>query len=304
MDFLRKGSSGLKVRELQVSLNKVGIRIIIDNMFGSQTDTAVRTFQRRHGLLPDGIAGPLTIKALGAPSNHQATGSHPASSNSVVQHHGGFVAHAAGVAKRQPAISETSRPAAGLRISSKGIQFIYTIESMAGVSNHLYWPKGASGVTLGAGYDMKERSSSMIEADLVAIGLDKEIAKQAAKAAGLKDDTAKQFAKDNKHLINLTADQEMNLLKKTVLSYEASVKRAIKIDLMQHEFDALVSFKYNPGGRFKTVVKNINQGLVADAMKSIKLAVTSKGQVLKGLVIRRDHEVALYLYGNYGYLRR
>ena len=115
--------------------------------------------------------------------------------------------------------------------------------------------------------------------------------------------TAKQFAKDNENLVKLTPEQEMKLLKHIVLNYEAIVKRAMKVDFLQHQFDALVCFAYNSGGRFKTVTDNINQGKVADAMAAIRAANKSGGDVLPTLVRRRDDEVALYLFSNYGKLR-
>jgi peptidoglycan hydrolase-like protein with peptidoglycan-binding domain len=41
---------------------KVGINT--DGKFGPRTEAAVRKFQRDHGLVPDGIVGPKTWKAL------------------------------------------------------------------------------------------------------------------------------------------------------------------------------------------------------------------------------------------------
>ncbi len=68
---------------------------------------------------------------------------------------------------------------------------------------------------------------------------------------------------------------------------------------MQHEFDALVSVAYNPGGSFTPISDLINAGEVAEAMASIKSRVHSNGLVLPGLVSRRNGEVAMYLYGRY-----
>lgn len=56
---LRRGSKGADVKMLQVALH-----ITADGDFGPATDTAVRTFQRTHGLIPDGVVGPQTWKAL------------------------------------------------------------------------------------------------------------------------------------------------------------------------------------------------------------------------------------------------
>lgn len=192
-----------------------------------------------------------------------------------------------------------SRPGSALGTSGQGLNFIYGHEALAGVSNRLHWPRGASGVTLGPGYDMKERTAASVMADMQAIGLQASIAQQISKGAGLVNQAAAEFAETHKTLVTLSRMQEMQLLRHVVPRYELLVKRLINIDLLQHEFDALVSFAYNPGGQFRTVAHYINQGQVADAMKTIRHVVTSKGVVFRGLVRRRDHEVALYLYGHY-----
>ncbi len=38
----------------------------MDGVFGANTDSAVRKFQKDHGLTADGIVGPSTYKALGS----------------------------------------------------------------------------------------------------------------------------------------------------------------------------------------------------------------------------------------------
>ncbi len=61
---LRRGSRGSAVVELQQALNKSGYSLASDGIFGTATDTAVRSFQRARGLNPDGIVGPQTWGAL------------------------------------------------------------------------------------------------------------------------------------------------------------------------------------------------------------------------------------------------
>jgi peptidoglycan hydrolase-like protein with peptidoglycan-binding domain len=56
---LRRGATGELVKQVQA---KVGAPV--DGNFGSNTEAAVRTFQRAHGLVPDGIVGPKTWRAL------------------------------------------------------------------------------------------------------------------------------------------------------------------------------------------------------------------------------------------------
>ena len=57
--MIRKGSRGEEVKQLQRLLG-----ITADGIFGNGTEAAVIAFQREHGLVPDGIVGPLTWVAL------------------------------------------------------------------------------------------------------------------------------------------------------------------------------------------------------------------------------------------------
>src|SRR2546423_4809987 len=55
-----------QVAGLQVALRAHGLYDgAIDGVQGPGTRTALRAFQRRHGLVPDGLAGPKTRAALG-----------------------------------------------------------------------------------------------------------------------------------------------------------------------------------------------------------------------------------------------
>ena len=64
---LRVGSTGPSVVVLQVSLNRISQNYpaipkipVVDGIFGSQTEAAVRAYQRIFNLTPDGIVGPAT----------------------------------------------------------------------------------------------------------------------------------------------------------------------------------------------------------------------------------------------------
>ena len=61
---LMKGATGAEVRELQARLTAAGYKVEHDGWFGDNTEAAVREFQRRVGLVTDGIAGPKTLAAL------------------------------------------------------------------------------------------------------------------------------------------------------------------------------------------------------------------------------------------------
>lgn len=70
---LVKGDVGADVRELQARLISAGYSVERDGWFGDNTEAAVREFQRRVGLVADGIAGPKTVSILqlGQRPNHQ-----------------------------------------------------------------------------------------------------------------------------------------------------------------------------------------------------------------------------------------
>jgi hypothetical protein len=188
---------------------------------------------------------------------------------------------------------------AELAISEAGLRFIYRREAQVNVSNHLHWPGGSSGVTLGPGYDMKARNSAEVQGDLIAIGVVSDVASEIAGAAGLAHSEAKNFALENKNLVSLSQDQEMNLLRHVVPHYEKLVRDRLNVSLQQNQFDALVSFAYNPGGQLRKVMDLINQKMDDEAMDVIRSVVKSGGVVVNGLVNRRNLEVNLYKNGAY-----
>jgi len=59
--FIQLGDTGPLVQQLQRALNMR----TADGIFGPSTERAVKNFQRRSRLIPDGIAGPRTLIALG-----------------------------------------------------------------------------------------------------------------------------------------------------------------------------------------------------------------------------------------------
>lgn len=65
MTVLKQGSSGPQVVELQSKLKQLGFSSgIVDGKFGPGTKKAVMAFQKSKGLKADGVAGPVTLKAL------------------------------------------------------------------------------------------------------------------------------------------------------------------------------------------------------------------------------------------------
>ena len=61
---IKKGSKNLTVKTLQEKLNKLGYQISIDGIFGTKTEIAVKDFQTKNKLVPDGIVGKKTWEKL------------------------------------------------------------------------------------------------------------------------------------------------------------------------------------------------------------------------------------------------
>lgn len=77
------GSRGNEVTQIQSKLKRWGYyNGKVDGIYGSQTQSAVKYFQRKNGLTVDGIAGPATLKAMGIMSSSGNSSSGSTSSNS------------------------------------------------------------------------------------------------------------------------------------------------------------------------------------------------------------------------------
>ncbi len=76
----KRGSRGQEVQNIQTRLIKWGYMTgTADGIYGAKTEAGVKKFQQKHGLTPDGIAGPATLAKIGLP-----TGSSSTSANSNV----------------------------------------------------------------------------------------------------------------------------------------------------------------------------------------------------------------------------
>lgn len=78
------GSRGDEVRKIQTKLKRWGYYSgNIDGIFGSQTLSAVKYFQRKNGLTVDGIAGPKTLAAMGIFTSSSGSSSSSSSSSNL-----------------------------------------------------------------------------------------------------------------------------------------------------------------------------------------------------------------------------
>lgn len=72
----KKGSTGNTVSEIQTALKNQGFyKGTVDGVYGSGTETAVKTFQQSKGLAVDGKVGPATLKAMGISGESVTQGS-------------------------------------------------------------------------------------------------------------------------------------------------------------------------------------------------------------------------------------
>lgn len=96
----------------------------------------------------------------------------------------------------------------------------------------------------------------------------------------------------------LTEKEASDLLKEMMTTYENDVKRLVKRELNQNQFDALVSFTYNLGGANlgkSTLLKKVNANPCDKTIKDEFLKWNKAGgKVLNGLTRRRNAEAELY----------
>lgn len=70
----RRGSTGSVITQIQQKLSQWGYyNGNIDGIFGSRTESAVLSFQRKNGLSADGVVGSQTLKALGIADSGSTT---------------------------------------------------------------------------------------------------------------------------------------------------------------------------------------------------------------------------------------
>jgi len=80
--------------------------------------------------------------------------------------------------------------------------------------------------------------------------------------------------------------------------FEATVNKAVTVQLNQNKFDALVSLAYNSGTNAfskSTLVKKVNATDIGGAADQFDVWVNAGGKRMQGLVNRRAKEKALFL---------
>lgn len=104
-------------------------------------------------------------------------------------------------------------------------------------------------------------------------------------------------AKEGMCVTELQADY---MLRRDLDYFGTKVASALKIQVNQEQFDALVSFAYNVGvGAYQTstLLEKLNQGNFHAAAQEFDRWVHAKSKVLPGLVNRRKEEKEMFLKG-------
>lgn len=92
------------------------------------------------------------------------------------------------------------------------------------------------------------------------------------------------------------------LLQEEMIEYENYINDLVEVPLQQHMFDALVSWVYNLGSgnlQSSTLLRVLNEGKYDEVPAQIRRWNKSNGQVLEGLVRRREAEAVMFMGGDW-----
>lgn len=95
----------------------------------------------------------------------------------------------------------------------------------------------------------------------------------------------------------LSEQQCWHLLEQDLEGVEKTVNQAVMVPLNQNQFDALVSFTFNVGDTAfcdSTLLRLLNQRQYDQVPAQLIRWVRDNGQVVQGLVNRRQKEIALW----------
>lgn len=94
-----------------------------------------------------------------------------------------------------------------------------------------------------------------------------------------------------------TIQRANEVLRRDLVKFEDALNRLVKVDLEQHQFDALCSFIFNIGeGAFEksTLLKKLNRGQYGAVPAELMKWTKARGKELPGLVRRRREEAAMW----------
>jgi len=103
--------------------------------------------------------------------------------------------------------------------------------------------------------------------------------------------------KDVEQGLKITQEEAEAMLETELLEYEGYVEALVDIGLSQNQFDALVCWTYNLGPtnlKNSTMLTVLNQARIEDVPYEMKRWNKAGGEVLQGLVRRREAEALLF----------
>jgi len=96
----------------------------------------------------------------------------------------------------------------------------------------------------------------------------------------------------------LTEQQVMDLCQQDIRDVVNVINQSVIVTLSQNQFSALVSFVFNVGDegfRRSTLLRLLNQGRFIDIPTQLRRWKYDNGQVIQGLINRREKEIQLWL---------
>ncbi len=94
-----------------------------------------------------------------------------------------------------------------------------------------------------------------------------------------------------------TQEEAETMLAEDLVEFEDYVKNYVESELQQNEFDALVAWTYNLGPanlKESTMLKELNSGNFEEVPRQMKRWNRAGGEVLDGLIRRREAESRLF----------
>lgn len=176
------------------------------------------------------------------------------------------------------------------------------------------WPQGESGVTVGIGYDLGYNTAEQIREDWTGI-VENSIVDHLASVAGIKNDEARERAKDLKEKqFKITFDQAHEVFTRSTLPTHGGKTLRTYPGLEQLPPDAqgaLLSLVYNRGpslsGDTRTEMANIKEHVASGDLEAIAMELEAMERVWRGKPIynglkkRRDAEAKMVRESNRNY---
>ena len=95
----------------------------------------------------------------------------------------------------------------------------------------------------------------------------------------------------------ITKDEAEYMLEEEMIEYEGYVNDMVDVELNQHQYDSLCAWVYNLGPnnfRSSTLLKVLNEEKYNEIPQQIKRWNKANGEVLNGLIRRREAEALLF----------